>query len=566
MKKVLTIACFAALAGLACSSGEDNPIAAVGEPCAGSGFICSDVHPSELLQCVNGALALAEDCAATQKVCKNGACVEDEQVGGDCEGSTTACAGNIIVVCTDGKWISSTDCAAENKICVEQGDSAVCQEKPVTDTTPTIDDGEENEGEENEGDEPVSEEENESVPDNDSSGGCDWSDPNGDDDGDGISNEVEGCGDRDGDSLPNYLDLDADGDGILDSEECPVQPCKNSDQDPTPDFLDKDSDNDGLTDKEEKDVGTDPTKKDTDDDGSDDLAEIVYNQNNPGGADPLDPNKKIPDGIFYVVLPYQSQEDVQRTLEFSTVIEAIDVAIIVDKSGSMQDEINKVKSEIKPKIIDAVRNTLTISSAFALAYFTWTPNPPYKLLEYVTEDADKVGNSVGNIGDADGDDEYLPPALFLLASGAEFHGRVGACIPGFGGCNQTMIPDAVYEFPKVDCTGQLGTVGGACLRAKSMPIIIIISDEVVKECPKVASGWDSCQWELGDPINIPEAIAAMNGIGAKIIGIDTGFDDQGNPTTELKEGFTIMAEQTEPRRLRNDRPDCQCHQRSYHLY
>ncbi len=527
----------------ACTSESDEPIAEVGEACAGDGLICSWDN-TRALKCENGVLVLADDCAAVQKTCKNGACVADEQVGGDCEGSGSACAGQVLVVCTDGTWSASVDCAAEDKVCIEETSGAVCKEKPKVDNEPQPDETTDNTTTENDTNTENPTEGSDETPDSDTGTSCDWTSPTGDDDDDGIPNEVEGCGDKDGDGFPNYLDMDSDGDNILDKEECPAQPCRNSDQDDIPDFLDKDSDNDGLSDKDEEAIGTDPTKKDTDDDGSDDLAEIVYEQNNPGGADPLDPNKKIPDGIFYVVLPYNSQEDVQRTLEFSTIIEAVDVALLVDRSGSMQDEINNIKSELKTKVIDKIHTELTISTAFALATFLWTPNPPYRLVEYVTLDANKVGQSVLNIGDANGDDEYLPPAIFMLATGAEFHGRVGACIPGFGGCNQTMIADSVWDYQKVDCTGQLGSIGGACFRPKSMPIFIIVTDEEVKECPKVATGWDSCQWELGDPINIAEAVAAMNGIGAKLIGIDTGFDDNGNVTHAPQDGFEIIAEQT----------------------
>ncbi len=532
-----------------CTPTDDtgDPYIGAGEPCSGDGMICSS-DGDDLLKCQEGFLALVEDCAALNKDCKNGACVERSSEGDDCTGTVSICSGDKILSCQEGKYAETFDCATQNKDCKEEGDAAVCVEKILpTDNDPQPDDATPTDDPGSDGILPDDPAEG-FVPDNDmAETSC--PDPNADDDEDGIPNGVEGAGDKDNDGSPNCLDHDSDGDGILDSVEAGSDPANpaNNDKDPDPDFLDKDSDNDGLSDKEELIAGTDPIKKDTDGDGSDDLAEIVYEQNNPGGADPLDPTSKIPDGIFYVVLPYNSKEDVQRTLEFSTIIEAIDVAVIVDKSGSMSDEINKVKSEIKPKIIDAIRNTLTISSAFGLAYFTWTPNPPYKLLEYITEDADQVASAVSGLGDANGDDEYLPPALYLLASGVEFHATVGACVPGFGGCNQNIIADAVYDFPKIDCTGKLGTRGGACFRAKSMPIFIIISDESVKECQAFndpVTAYTSCRWEIGDPINIPEAIAAMNGIGVKLIGIDTGFDDSGNETNELEEGFNIMAEQT----------------------
>jgi hypothetical protein len=82
--------------------------------------------------------------------------------------------------------------------------------------------------------------------------GCD---PLGDDDEDGIPNEVEGCfenRDTDGDGVPDYVDLDADHDGVPDAVEAnwglggetPV----DTDGDGAPDYVDPDSDDDGLDD------------------------------------------------------------------------------------------------------------------------------------------------------------------------------------------------------------------------------------------------------------------------------------------------------------------------------
>ena len=65
-----------------------------------------------------------------------------------------------------------------------------------------------------------------------------------DSDNDGIPDSVEGNGDADGDGIPNYLDDDSDGDGIPDS----VEGSGDSDGDGIPDFLDTDSDNDGIPD------------------------------------------------------------------------------------------------------------------------------------------------------------------------------------------------------------------------------------------------------------------------------------------------------------------------------
>ncbi len=82
----------------------------------------------------------------------------------------------------------------------------------------------------------------------------------GDSDGDGIPDDVEGPDDPDTDSIANYLDTDSDGDGINDSIEAGVDPTnpRNTDGTDEPDYLDLDSDNDGYDDDVEVAAGTDP--------------------------------------------------------------------------------------------------------------------------------------------------------------------------------------------------------------------------------------------------------------------------------------------------------------------
>ncbi|ACY17829.1 hypothetical protein [Haliangium ochraceum] len=83
-------------------------------------------------------------------------------------------------------------------------------------------------------------------------------DPAADDDGDCISNGIEGCTleppvDRDRDGLLDHLDEDADDDGLPDTLEAGPD-CNNprdTDGDSRPDYLDGDSDNDGVSDGDE---------------------------------------------------------------------------------------------------------------------------------------------------------------------------------------------------------------------------------------------------------------------------------------------------------------------------
>jgi len=361
-------------------------------------------------------------------------------------------------------------------------------------------------------------------------------------DGDGIKNGTEGCDDSDGDSLVDCLDTDSDGDGILDNTECGgTDPCIDTDGDTYPDYKDRDSDNDGLSDKKEKEAGTDPLKKDTDGDGSDDLAEIAY------GSDPLSDADTIPAGIFYVVLPYNAPDDVTRTLTFSTKIEAIDVLIVFDDSGSMSEETDNLKDEAKTKIIDAIAAQFQSPdyAAFGLMMFGW--DKPYKIYQYITTDGEAVKSAIDNLN-GDQNDEYAIPALYLAATGEEYIATIKNCLPpSFGGCNQNMVPPAQYNIQKETCTGQLGSIGGACFRKKSMPIYIMISDEAFMECRDFDPNNNSagCMYDAGaKKITYDMAIAAMNGIGAKFIGIDSGFDDNGTKTDECADDYEIMSQVT----------------------
>ncbi|WP_421346743.1 inverse autotransporter beta domain-containing protein, partial [Aeromonas veronii] len=110
-------------------------------------------------------------------------------------------------------------------------------------------------------------------------------DPDGDIDGDGLTNGQESQLGTDPENK------DTDGDGIDDKTEVdngsnPLDP-----NDPVAD-PDGDLDGDGLTNGQESQLGTDPENKDTDGDGIDDKTEVD------NGSNPLDPNDPVadPDG------------------------------------------------------------------------------------------------------------------------------------------------------------------------------------------------------------------------------------------------------------------------------
>ncbi len=342
-----------------------------------------------------------------------------------------------------------------------------------------------------------------------------------DDDKDGIPNGIEGEGDLDGDSLPDYLDTDSDNDGLSDAEEAGSDPKNpvNNDKDEIPDYKDKDSDNDGLADKDEVAAGTNPIKKDTDGDDDDDLAEIVY------GSDPTDPNSSIPSNLFYVVLPYEAPEDVSRTLQFSTDFSNVDIAILLDLSGSMEQEMANLKNEIKEKIIKGIPEKipgLTMATGF-VHFMDMVNNQLFQVDQKITVDADKVQNAVNNLPGTAGGTEPHPIVLYQAATGEGFSANYYSP-PGPMGMATKL------NIPKADCTGAEGDVGGVCFRELALKLFIMITDESfpvfgtrgTSDCT-LQSDADGCFDATVKGYTLKEAIEAMNNINAKFIGVDSGF-------------------------------------------
>ncbi len=323
------------------------------------------------------------------------------------------------------------------------------------------------------------------YPDNDPN----W--PSGDDDGDGILNGIEGTGDTDGDGTPDAQDSDSDNDGLSDADENAAGSSPKK----------ADSDDDGLSDKYEVEIGTNPMKKDTDGDGQIDTAEDAY------GSDPKDPNSIIPEEVFYVILRYNWDTHELRDLDFSTYIQKADVLIFVDLSGSMAEEHANLKDGIKNVIIDGITASIP-DTGFGLVKFGTIEDEVYQMTQIITTDANLVRTAVDTISSCNGSYEFHTEALYQAASG---EGNPNAISLPTGGTWGTSPEDHWLNIPPANCGGE--SYGGACFRPHAMPIFLMCSDE---------------SFDMGDfgfyttPHKHPEAVAAMNTIQAKFIGVDSG--------------------------------------------
>jgi hypothetical protein len=175
-----------------------------------------------------------------------------------------------------------------------------------------------------------------------------------DSDDDTILDAIETNDDYDQDGAGNFVDLDSDGDCIPDKLEAGGNPPRDTDGDHHPDFLDRDSDNDGLADSVEdancngvRDSGeTSALSADSDGDGVSDLVEVAAGTN-PNSAT----SNPQANGDFVFVEPYQQpQTPTSDNLDFSTKLQAVDMYVLLDRSGSMSTEITAVRDNLATAI------------------------------------------------------------------------------------------------------------------------------------------------------------------------------------------------------------------------
>jgi hypothetical protein len=336
-------------------------------------------------------------------------------------------------------------------------------------------------------------------------------------DGDGIADLAEGTDDLDGDGTPNYLDTDSDGDGIDDrTEHGGAIPCSrpDSDGDGIPDWWDLDSDNDGLSDADELLHGTDPRVVDTDGDGISDLGEVAGTM-----TDPTDPSDGLPDGDFFVVLPYFG-ERANRTLLFGTDITQADVFFLIDTTGSMQGAINNVNTSLSSLAADinlAIENVQFGVGSYedfpvspygeTTGYFGRTrPDWPFHLETVITDDLAAVQARLSLMADGGNDwPESATEALYLTATGE------GLSYPG-----GSIPPQSCPSIPD-----EVGTRRGyPCFRPGSLPIVVIVTDADFQNGPSGTGAYAGAVAAVAH--SFADAAAALNRIGARTIGVNLG--------------------------------------------
>jgi hypothetical protein len=297
------------------------------------------------------------------------------------------------------------------------------------------------------------------------------------------------------------------------------------------DALDIDRDNDGVSDRDETRAGSGLCDVDSDDDGFSDIVEVAYGQVNcPDGTSGTgctcvtDPSCGIPPDDYFLVLPYMGEPQ-ERELEFGTTIRVADVFFLTDTTGSMGGTLENVKrtvatpgtglidriSEVIPDIwmgggqhddapVSPYGSLSTGDVLFAVAIgSTDVSTDPGRMM--VQTAFNGIPLHFGGDGPESG-----TPALYEIVTG------MGGMWTGAG---------AMFTVPNYagDC---LDTGWGApCFRTAALPIVVHFTDICQHNGPPGEDA--SCDPYVGIAPELPtweEAVAEMNRVGAKFIGVN----------------------------------------------
>ncbi|MDQ3366887.1 MAG: MSCRAMM family adhesin SdrC [Myxococcota bacterium] len=351
-----------------------------------------------------------------------------------------------------------------------------------------------------------------------------------DSDGDTISDLFETNADYDSDGDGNFRDLDSDGDCIPDMIEARGTPPADSDMDSRPDYLDRDSDDDGVPDGTEDancngatDAGeSSATDEDTDGDGVSDLVETA------AGTDPTDPaSNPQANGDYVFVEPYMKpQTPLEDNLDFSTKLQAVDLYVMLDRSGSMSTEITSVRDNLAsvvssvacaplgtgvlPNCIPdlwAGAGTIGYKGSGVQAYQNWVDIRPNATFGNVLITSPSSSTDT---------QEPLTFGAFAAVTGQGGSSFGMASVPARASCAGSPAANAGNQ-----------TFGYPCFRQGALPVVLLATDE-----PPLSSG-DTYKTPNWDSIVKPQYLASK----ARLVGI-LGESPTSGTLTDLRKMAT----------------------------
>ncbi|RLB52149.1 MAG: hypothetical protein DRJ42_15600 [Deltaproteobacteria bacterium] len=223
---------------------------------------------------------------------------------------------------------------------------------------------------------------------------------------------------------------------------------------------------------------------------------------------PVDPPPPPPPPFDICVELPPDEPPSDLTVAFESRILAADVLFLVDTTGSMLDEIDQIRAALRDRIVPALISTigdvhLSVASLadFPVDMYGASGDLPFVLLSESSGDISAIEGALDRLPVSSGADvpESQTEALYLAATGE-----------GFG---RTVRPS--------NCAP--GTVGYPCFRAEGSRIILLFTDAPFHNGPGNTNPYGRAV--VPRPHTYDQTVAALRGIGAKVLGLFSGGTD-----------------------------------------
>ncbi len=223
------------------------------------------------------------------------------------------------------------------------------------------------------------------------------------------------------------------------------------------------------------------------------------------------------------VEPSQSDADsepLRVDLSVQARLGAADVLFVVDRTGSMAEEIENIRASLRSVIVPGLIRTipdlnlgLVTYADFPVGGYGAVDDRPFSLERPMGREFTALQGALGAVRAQGGGDsaEAMTEALYQVATGAGLRRNArDFWIPAAGGCR---VPGNGY----------------ACVRPRATPIIVLVADAPTHNGPNGSNSYERGEFSgsLEFPHTYSEAVAALNArLGAKVIGIHSGAGPQ----------------------------------------
>lgn len=225
-----------------------------------------------------------------------------------------------------------------------------------------------------------------------------------------------------------------------------------------------------------------------------------------------------------------AQGPIDVALQTTASLARVDVALLIDATASMQDEITQIQSTLRDVIVPALSETIP-DTFFSVSSFQDFPaatygdpfDRPFVMRLPVSESLDQVQAAVDGIrlGNGRDDPESHVEALFQLATGAGF----ADLVPPSSGC-------------------PAGGNGYACFRRGALPLVLMVTDAPMHNGPAGVHPYANIFPER--PRQYADAITALNVLRARVISLNSGDDRARQHLEELARDTNSLDGDGEP--------------------